>query len=225
MPILLAPSHDTDGERNEWIRERLKATPMIFRPTAFVVVTSGLIVVAGFCSGCQVPRAMRSWEAPAFPWRRTYEPRPSVSEDRVESETYGPGNIEAPQRFPQSSIPEQQTLRLPPEPSFAPVPAPNERPLPVPPALELEASQARRWMPSRPNHRMASTPQRTYENESSADDFSLPPARVTYNEEASTDEPIITPAPESQNSSQPRLFRPADTAKNMYESVKGKFSR
>lgn len=198
---------------------------MILRPTTFVVVTSGLIVAAGFSSGCQVPRTMRSWEAPSFPWRRMNEPRPSVSEDRGESESYVPETFETPRRIPQQPIPEQQNLRLPPEPTFAPEPAPNERPVPVPPALEFEAPQARRWIPSRPNNRMVSAPQRAHESESSADDFSLPPARVTYSEESTTDEPIITPAPESQSSSQPRLFRPAGTAKNMYESVKRKFSR
>ncbi len=198
---------------------------MNLRPTAFVVVTSGLIVAAGFSSGCQVPRSMRSWEAPAFPWRRMNEPRPSVSEDRIDSETYVPETFEAPLRIPQQPTPEQRNLRLPPEPSFAPEPAPNERPVPVPPALEFEAPQARRWMPSRPNNRMVSAPQRTHESESTSEDFNLPPARVTYNEESTIDEPIITPAPESPSSSQPRLFRPAGTAKNMYESVKRKFSR
>ena len=221
----MSPKHDTDGRRDERIRKRLKATPMILRPTAFVVVTSGLIVAAGLSSGCQVPRTMRSWEAPSFPWRRMNEPRPSDSEDRIDSETYVPETFEAPLRIPQQPTNEQRNLRLPPEPSFRTEPAPNERPVPVPPALEFEAPQARRWMPSRPNHRMASAPQRTQESESPADDLSLPPARVTYSEEATTDEPIITPAPESPSSSQPRLFRPAGTAKNMYESVKRKFSR
>lgn len=198
---------------------------MNLRPTAFVVATSGLIVAAGFSIGCQVPRAVRSWEAPAFPWRRIHEPRPSVSENLEDSEPYIPEPFEAPRRIPQSSNPEQRNLRLPPEPSFPTEPAPNERPVPVPPALEIEAPQARRWMPSRPNHRMASAPQITHESESTADDFNLPPARVTYNSEEVSDEPIITPAPESSSSSQPRLFRPAGTAKDMYESVKRKFSR
>ncbi|MBC7818603.1 MAG: hypothetical protein IAG10_17075 [Planctomycetaceae bacterium] len=198
---------------------------MNFRPTAFVVVTSGLIVAAGIISGCQVPRAVRSWETPSFPWRRNHEPRPSVSEDRFGSETYVPEGFETPLRTPQQPVPEQRNLRLPPDPSFTPEPVPNDRPAPVPPALEIEAPQARRWMPSRPSNRMASAPQTTRESESTSDAFNLPPARVTYESEATTDEPIITPAPEPQSSSQPRLFRPAGTAKNMYESVKRKFSR
>ncbi len=196
---------------------------MNFRPTVLVVATSGLIVAAGILSGCQVPRAVRSWEPRSYPWRWGQQPRPSVSEDRVESDTYVPDEFEAPVRIPQQPIPEQRNLRLPPEPSFAPEPAPNDRPVPVPPALEIEAPQARRWIPSRPSNRMASAPQTTRESDSAADEFNLPPARVTYESEAVSDEP--TTAPESQSSSQPRLFRPAGTAKNVYESMKRKFSR
>lgn len=198
---------------------------MNFRPTILVVATSGLIVAAGIISGCQVPRAVRSWEPRTYPWRWGQQPQPSVSEDRGESETYVPENFEALPRIRQQPIPEQRNLRLPPEPTFAPEPAPNDRPVPVPPALEIEAPQARRWMPARPSNRLASAPQTTHESESAADEYNLPPARVTYESEATTDEPATTPTPESQSSSQPRLFRPAGTAKNVYESVKRKFSR
>ena len=220
----MSPSHDTDGRRDERIRKRLKATPMILRPTAFVVVTSGLIVAAGLSSGCQVPRAVRSFETPPFPWRRGPVSRPSPDEYRPGSETYVPETFDAPRSIPQPQFPEQRGLRLPPEPSFNPVPAPDQRPIPVPPAVDVESPQARRWMPSRPNRQAASVSQSTRVSESVPDDLSLPPARVTYNAEGTSEEPVITPAPEHQSNSQPRLFRPAGTAKNMFESVKRKFS-
>lgn len=197
---------------------------MNLRPTAIVVVISGLIVAAGFSCGCQVPRSVRTWESPSFPWRQKSEQRPSISDDWPDSETYVPGDGSR-RTFPQQPIPEQPNLRLPPEPSYTPEPATNERPVPVPPALELETPQARRWIPSRPNSGMSAVPQGTFESESNSDELNLPPARVTYNSEDTNDYPTITPAPEQQNNSQPRLFRPAGTAKNMYESVKRKFSR
>jgi len=220
----MAPSHDKDVCCDERIRELLKATPMNVRPMAIVVVISGLIVAAGFSCGCQVPRMVRSWDSRSLPWRQKHEHRPSISDDWRDSETYVPGD-ETQQTFPQQPIPEQPNLRLPPEPSYTPGPAKNERPVPVPPALELESPQARRWMPSRPYNGVPTVPPGTYESESTSDEFNLPPARVTYNAEETIDYPTITPAPEQQDPSQPRLFRPAGTAKNMYESVKRKFSR
>lgn len=198
---------------------------MILRPTALVVVTSGLIVAAGFSSGCQVPRAVRSWEARSFPWRRLPEPRSDLPEDRLDSETYVPEEFDSPQRNPQQPNLEQPNLRLPPDSSFTPEPVPNERLVPVPPALEFESPQAGRWTPSRPNNRMVSAPQPARESDATTEDLSLPPARVTYDSEETTDEPVSAPATEQHSSSQPRLFRPAGTAKNMFDSVKRKLSR
>lgn len=198
---------------------------MILRPTAIVVVTSGLMVAAGFTSGCQLPRAVQSWEARSFPWRRLPEPRSDLPEDQLDSETYVPEVIDTPRRSPEQPTSEQPNLRLPSEPSFTPEPVPNERLVPVPPALEFESPQARRWTPSRPNNRMVSAPQPIRESESATEDLSLPPARVTYDSEATSEEPDSTASPEQHSSSQPRLFRPAGTAKNMFDSVKRKFTR
>ena len=151
---------------------------MNLRPTALVVVTSGLILATGFSCGCQVPRAVRTWETPAFPWRRHSEPRLAVPHEHGEAETYVPEISEPSRPIRQPATPEQPNLRLPPEPSITTEPVPNERPVPVPPALDVEAPQARRWMPSRPSSRWASNSQ-TRDNEATSDDLSLPPARVT----------------------------------------------
>lgn len=202
---------------------------MSFRPTTFVVVTSGLIAAAGLI-GCQAPRTLRSFELRSFPWRRTPQPRPRHEELRTESETYIPESDDSsnsiPQpTYPQPSVPDQPKLRLPPEPTFQSDPANDLRPIPVPPAAEVDAPQARRWKPSQPNRPATQGPQYTSQSESSVEDFNLPPARVTYNTETTTEEPAITPAPESNSTSQPRLFRPAGSAKNMFDTMKRKLSR
>lgn len=211
--------------RDERIRERLKAFTMSFRPTTFVVVTTGLIAAAGL-TGCQTPRTLRSFELPSVPWRRTPQPRPRYEEDHGASETYLPEAAEVPQpTYPQPTVPDQPKLRLPPEPTFQSDPANNLRPIPAPPAVEVEAPQARRWKPSQPNQPAAQGPQYTSQSESSLEDFNLPPARVTYNSETITEEPDITPTPEPSSASQPRLFRPAGSAKNMFDTMKRKLSR
>lgn len=202
---------------------------MSFRPTTLVVLTTGLIAAAGL-TGCQVPRSIRSFELRSFPWRRVPQPRPQHEEDRVGSETYLPeaGDVPYPvpqQATPQPVTPDQPRLRLPPEPTFPSDPATEIRPIPVPPALEPEAPQARRWRPSQPNRPAAQGPQYTSQSDSSVDDFNLPPARVTYNTEATPEEPVSTPAPAQGSSSQPRLFRPAGSAKNLYDTMKRKLSR
>ncbi len=215
--------------RDERIRERLKAFTMSFRPTTFVVVTTGLIAAAGL-TGCQVPRSVRSFELQSFSWRRMPQSHPRHEEDRTDSETYVPESVDVsnsiPQpTYPQPTVPDQPKLRLPPEPTFPSDPATNLRPIPVPPAVEVGAPQARRWKPSQPNRPAAQGPQYTSQSESSVEDFDLPPARVTYNNETTTEEPATTPAPEPSSASQPQLFRPAGSAKNMFETMKRKLSR
>lgn len=202
---------------------------MSFRPTTFVVVTTGLIAAAGL-TGCQVPRSVRSFELRSFSWRRMPQPQPRHEEDRVDSETYLPEANDAPNSipqptYPQSSVPDQPKLRLPPEPTFQSDTATDLRPIPVPPAVEVDAPQARRWKPSQPNRTVALGPQYTSQSDSSVEDFNLPPARVTYNNETTTEEPTITASPESSLVSQPRLFRPAGSAKNMFDTMKRKLSR
>lgn len=201
---------------------------MLFRPTTLAVLTTGLIAAAGL-SGCQVPRSLRSFEFRSFPWRRAPQPRPHYEEDRVGSESYLPEAADVPYPIPQPMPPQpvnpdQPRLRLAPESTFQNDPATEIRPIPVPPAVEPEAPQARRWKPSQPTRPAAQGPQYTNQSDSSLEDFNLPPARVTYNTEATPEEPGITPAPE-QNSSQPRLFRPAGSAKNLYDTMKRKLSR
>ena len=196
-------------------RHSAKVKTMPLRSTTRVLVTSGLFVVAGITCGCQSSgvgfRSMRL----APPWQRT-QPRPSVLDESRESDTYIPQLNEA-----------QPRLSLPPAPEYPAPIAPDERPLPVPPALDLEtppSPQARRWAPTRSNNRVAQNSQLSPTSESQEN--GLPPARVTYDaSETTTDEPIIAPAPEYTNNSQPRLFRPAGSVKNVYESVKRKFSR
>lgn len=202
---------------------------MSFRPTTFVVVTTGLIAAAGL-TGCQIPRSLRSFELRSFSWRRMSQPHRRHEESRADSETYVPESADVPNSIPQPTYPQptvsdQPKLRLPPEPTFQSDPATDPRPIPVPPAVEVDAPQARRWKPSQPNRPAAQGPQYTSQSESSVEDFNLPPARVTYNNETTTEEPTITPAPEPSSVSQPRLFRPAGSAKNMFDTVKRKLSR
>ena len=198
---------------------------MSFRPTTLVVVTTGLITAAGLI-GCQVPRTFRSFEFRSNPWRRASAPRPRFEDDRETSEAYVPEELDvprsAPHQTPPASVPDQPKLRLPPEPTFPSESANDLRPIPVPPAIESSDPQARRWRPSQPN---AQRPQYTSMSDSSQEDFNLPPARVTYNTEAITEEPTTNPTPERSSVSQPRLFRPAGSAKNMFDSVKRKLSR
>ena len=215
--------------RDERIRERLKAFTMSFRSTTSVVVTTGLIAAAGLI-GCQAPRTLRSFELPSFPWRRMNQPPPRHEENRGAAETYLPDAVDVPHSTPQPTyrqpaIPDQPNLRLPPEPTFPSDPANDLRPIPVPPAVEIDAPQARRWRPSPPNRPAAQGPQYTSQSESSQEDFNLTPARVTYNTESTTEEPSSTPAPESNSVSQPRLFRPAGSAKNMFDTMKRKLTR
>jgi hypothetical protein len=211
---------------DERIRVRLKANAMSLRPTTLAVLTTGLIAAAGL-SGCQVPRSFRSFEFRSFPWRRAPQPRPHYESDRVGSESYLPESADVPSPIPQPVLPQpvtpdQPRLRLSPDQPPLSDPANDIRPIPVPPALEPEAPQARRWRPSQPN-RPAS--QYTSQSDSSVEDFNLPPARVTYNTEATPEEPAAMPVPESSTSSQPRLFRPAGSAKNLYDTMKRKLSR
>ena len=224
LPILLAPPPDMDDQRDERIRERLKAHTMSFRPTTLVVVTSGLIAAAGLI-GCQVPRTLRSFELRSYPWRRVPDPRPRREQDQGDFESYVPKADDVPNSVPRQTVPDQPQLRLPPEPTFSPNPATDIRPIPVPPAAEFEEPQARRWKPSTPNRPAAQEPQYTSQSGTSLEEFNLPPARVTYNTESTTEEPTIAPAPEHQDTSPPRLFRPAGSAKNMIDTMKRKLTR
>lgn len=206
----------TNAERN---RELSKAQTMPLRSNTLVIVTSGLLVMAGI-SGCQSSgigwRSLRV----APPWQRTQpQPRSAVVDEPSESETYVPQFRETQPRLSSPLAPEYPTLI-----------EPLEKPLPVPPALDLETPpapqnpQTRRWAPSRPSTSSDRYSGLSQTSESEGD--SLPSARVTYDaNQATTDEPIITPAPEHGSSSQPRLFRPAGSAKNMYEAMKRKLSR
>lgn len=202
---------------------------MSFRPTTLVVVTTGLIAAAGL-TGCQVPRSLRSLEFRSLLWRRTPPPRPHHEQDFGASETYVPEAADVPNSHPQPTtpppaIPDQPRLRLPPEPTLPDEPGTELRPIPVPPAVEIDTPQARRWRPSQPNHSAAHESQYSNQSESSLEDFNLPPARVTYNSETTTEESVITPTPEHNSNSQPRLFRPAGSAKNMFDTMKRKLSR
>ncbi len=221
---------------DERIRERLKANAMSFRPTTLAVLTTGLIAAAGL-TGCQVARSIRSFELRSFPWRRAApqtRPHHEREEDQLSTETYVPGEADVPYPIPQQSVPQQRLpqpvnpdqprLRLPSEPSFESDPANEPRPIPVPPAVETDAPQARRWRPSQPSRPAAQGPQYTSQSVTSQEEFNLSPARVTYNTEATTAEPATTPTPE-QSSSQPQLFRPAGSAKNLYDTMKRKLSR
>ena len=194
---------------------------MSFRPTTLVVVTSSLIAAAGI-TGCQVPRSLRSFEFQSTPWRRAPQPRPRDEAELDASETYVPGGIDSPSSVPQpvmppTSVPDQPKLRLPPEPRFPSDSATDLRPIPVPPAVEGNEPQARRWRPSLPTRQAAQGPQYSSQSDSSVEDFNLPPARVTYNSDGTNEETTST--------SQPRLFRPAESAKSMFESMKRKLSR
>ena len=206
----------TNAERN---RELSKDQAMPLRSTTLVFMTSGLLAMAGI-SGCQSSgigfRSMRV----ASPWQRTQsQPRSPIADEPVESETYVPQLRET-----------QPRLSLPPEPDY-PIPTgPQEKPLPVPPALDLETPpasqnpQTRRWAPSRPN--TSSDRYSGLSQTSESEENDLPAARVTYDgSHTQTDDPIITPAPEHSSSSQPQLFRPAGSAKNVYEAMKRKLSR
>lgn len=214
---------------------------MSFRPTTLAVLTTGLLAAAGL-TGCQVARSNRSFELRSFPWRRTApqtRPQHEREEDQLGTETYVPGEADVPypvpqqsvpqpsfpqQRLPQPVNPDQPRLRLPPEPSFESDPANEPRPIPVPPAVETDAPQARRWKPSQPSRPAAQGPQYTSQSETSQEEFYLPPARVTYNTDATTEESATTPSPDQVSSSQPRLFRPVGSAKNLYDNMKRKLS-
>lgn len=202
-----------------------KAAIMPLRSTTLAAAIAGLIATLGL-TGCQVPRSLRSFEFRSSPWRRLPEPAPRYEEDRLDSEVYVPESHDVPRSapqpvVPQPSVPDQPKLRLPPDPA----PATELRPIPVPPAAELDLPQARRWKPSQPNRHVDHDSQFSSQSESSLEEPDLPPARVTYDSELPSDEPIITPSPERGSSTQPRLFRPAGTARNMFDTVKRKLSR
>lgn len=216
LPILLPPL-TAETTSNERIRQRLKVFIMSFRPTTLVVLTTGLIAAAGLI-GCQVPRQTRSFEFGSPWWRRTSEPRtqPKHKREFDSQESYLPESPYAP-----DSIPDQPNLRLPPEPTIPSQPSLELRPIPVPPATEIDQPHARRWKPSQPATQTSREPQYTRQSEASLEQFDLPPARVTYN----TDEPESAPSPEYNNISQPKLFRPAGSAKSMFDTMKRKLSR
>ena len=179
---------------------------MPFRLTTLASLTSGLIVAAGLSAGCQIQRGFRSAEVRspqarlATPWRRA-APQPSVIDEPLESEEY------VSQLRETTSLQDtQRSLAIPPQPEIPDVPA-----------VEPEVpSPARRWAPARTNV------------SSESDDFGLPPARVIYNTESTTEaplnEPVTAPPPIHTSTSQPRLFRPAGTTRNMFDSMKRKLS-
>lgn len=189
-------------------------------PVTFAVVISGLIAVAGLGSGCQVPRALRSTESKLFPWKNQTDREPYTFEDRHDSETYVPESDE-----------ETPRLRLPPEPAVVPPSGPslrsvpNTNPMPAPPAVENETPQARRWFPTRPGLAAPRVPQVSRETISESDSEGLPPARVTYESQELDDEPTTDANPEQSSNTQPRLFRPASSAKNLFDSMKRKLGR
>jgi|GEM_PF-972939 len=197
---------------------------MSFRPTTLAVATTGLIAAAGLI-GCQVPRTLRSFESRSLPWQRVPDPRPRREQDQGEFETYVPKTEIVPNNNPKQALPDQSQLRLPPEPTTSPDPAADILPIPVPPAAELEEPQARRWKPSPPHRPSTQGPQYASQSETSLEEFNLPPARVTYNTESTTDEPTIATDPEHQSTSPPSLFRPAGAAKKIIDTMKRTLAR
>ncbi len=183
--------------------------------SSLVTLTSGLIVAVGVSGGCQAQRNFRLPSTRLMPNWRSVESRTSNTDRPSQSEFY----------TPEQEDDSQPQLRLPPEPDVPMPSAQPERPLPVPPAAEPESPpQARRWLPSRSGSNGKSPERFSASNDS--DDLNYPPARVTYNaSEESAEDPAITPAPEHSSSSQPRLFRPAGTAKNTFDSMRRKLSR
>ncbi len=183
---------------------------MTLRPTTLVLMSCGLIVVVGI--GCQSSREFRAAQAGLLPRLQAAEPRTNSNDDRP---------VPA---VDETELEAQEQLLLPPEPESPTTSAPNERPLPVPPADTEPAPQARRWFPARP--RVAATQVPQVSNTSDSDDLSLPPARVIYDTtDVTDDESTITPAPDHTAKSQPRLFRPAGSVKNLFEAMRRKLSR
>ncbi len=174
--------------------------------TTLVLLTGSLIVAVGIGAGCQAQRGFRSTQPRLnTSWRRT-APQASVIDEPLESDEYSPQLRDT-----------QRPMVIPPQPE-----------IPAAPAVESDVSpQARRWAPTRTN--VSTMPLPALDQSSDSDDFGLPPARVTYNTSESTtvapiEEPDIAPAPIHTSSSQPRLFRPAGTTRNMFDSVKRKLS-
>lgn len=174
--------------------------------TTLVLLTSSLIVAAGIGAGCQTQRGFQSAQPRvSTSWRRAV-PQASTVDEPFESEEYSPQLRDT-----------QRPFVIPPQPE-----------IPAAPAVEPDDSpQARRWAPARTN--VSTMPLPALDQSSDSDDFGLPPARVTYNTTESTtvspiDEPDMASTPIHTSSSQPRLFRPAGTTRNMFDSMKRKMS-
>ena len=213
LPILFLPTQITDGtETTKGFASDRKFKHMPFRMTTLALLTSGLIVAAGVGAGCQSQRGFRSAQARVTsPWRRA-APQASTIDEPLEYEE------DAPQlRDAQRSRDTQRSFVIPPQPE-----------IPFAPAVDADVSpQARHWTPARTD--ISTTPVPGLDQASESDDFGLPPARVTYNTTESTtdssfDESITAPPPVHTSSSQPRLFRPAGTTRNMFDSMKRKLS-
>ncbi len=184
---------------------------MFSRTITDVALTGGLILAVGLGTGCQTPQILRSDKhLSSFRATRAQHSRPRDFDEGSDLDDQSPETTTEP-RFPVWTKSASATTVVP-----------ESRPLPVPPAAEFETLRPRPdWTPARPNDAMRDVSQleplgRTNE----ADDSGLPPARVTYNtSENSAGEPYQAT---TISRPQPRLFRPAGTAKDLFETMKRK---
>jgi hypothetical protein len=188
---------------------------MFSRSITDVALTGGLILAVGMGTGCQTPQVFRSDKhLSSYPATRAQNPRPRDFDEGSDRHDQSPETTTEP-RFPFWTESEPATTVVP-----------ESRPLPAPSADEFEALRPRprpEWTPARPNDATSEVSQlQPLGRSNETDDSGLPPARVTYNDntpENSAGEPYQAT---TISRPQPRLFRPAGTAKNMFETMKRK---
>ena len=184
---------------------------MFARSITYLALTGGLILAVGLGTGCQTPQILRGEKRlSSFRAKRAQNPRPRDFDEGSDLQDQSPETIAEP-RFP--VWPDADPPRTV---------APESSPLPVPPADQFAELRPRTdWMPARPKVATSEVSQREpLVSINETDDSELPPARVTYNtSENSAGEPYQAT---TISRPQPRLFRLAGTAKDMFETMKRK---
>ncbi len=184
---------------------------MFSRSITDVALTGGLIVAMGMGTGCQTQQILRSDNhRSSFRATRAHNPRPRDFDEGSDLQDHPPETTTEP-RFPFWTEPDPPTTVVP-----------ESRPLPAPPADEFAVLRPRPdWIPARPKDATKEVSQfEPLASTNETDDSELPPARVTYNTtENSAGEPYQAT---TISRPQPRLFRLAGTAKDVFETMKRK---
>jgi hypothetical protein len=184
---------------------------MFSRSITDVALTGGLILAVGMGTGCQKPQILRSDKHfSSFRATRAQNPRPRDVDKGSDLQDQSP-EMTTELRFPVWTEPDSATTVVP-----------ESRPLPAPPADEIAVLRPRPdWMPARPKDATRDVSQlEPLASTNETDDSGLPPARVTYDTtENSAGKPYQAT---TISRPQPRLFRLAGTAKDMFGTMKRK---